>query len=137
MKTFPLAIAAFLLAAPAFADDVTVTVTGVQAGGGTILAALQTKDEFLKPEGHLGAKAAATPGAVTLVIHDVPPGDYSLSVLHDADGDMKMAMKDGMPAEGWTMKNAAALRGAPTWDVVSFKVAGPVAITEAMIYPQR
>jgi uncharacterized protein (DUF2141 family) len=135
-KIAALLAAAVLVSGAASAEDVKVTLTGVKAGG-EVLVALQTKDEFLMPKGAYGAKAEAKAGTMTLTLKDVKPGAYSVSVLHDQDGDNLMKRgPDGMPQEGWAMKNAAQLRGFPTWDVVSFEVGkAPVAITEAMHYP--
>ena len=43
----------------------------------------------------------------------------------------------GMPMEGWTMPNAEALRGAPTFDVVGFDVPEVgTSLTLQMIYPE-
>jgi uncharacterized protein (DUF2141 family) len=126
MKTLIVAAAAVLscaIAAPAFAEDVTVTLTGVQARGGQLLAALQTQDQFLQPAGSYGEIVRnPTAGTLTLTFRDVRPGDYSLSVLHDVDGNEQMKMEGGMPAEGWAMVHGEALRGPPTWDQVKFSV---------------
>lgn len=127
-----------VLAAPASAEDVTVTITGVTARGGDILVALQTRDEFLQPRGAYGAKAAspAANGTVTVTIPGVAPGTYSVSVLHDenTDGTMSMAA-NGMPKEGWAMLNGDTLRAAPTFDATSFTVGNaPVKLTVPMIY---
>jgi uncharacterized protein (DUF2141 family) len=135
-KIAALLATAAMMSGAAFAEDVKVTLTGVTAGG-EVLVALQTKDEFLMPKGSYGAKAEAKAGTMTVTIKDVKPGAYSLSVLHDKDGDKMMKMgADGMPKEGWAMKNASQLKSSPTWDTVSFEVKGPVAITEAMHYPK-
>lgn len=140
-KTLAAAMAALtcLAAAPAFAGDVTVTLTGVQARGGRLLAALQTHDQFLQPAGAYGdivENPAA--GTVTVTFRNVRPGDYSLSVLHDADNDGTMKMDGALPGEGWAMVNGAALRAMPTWDLVKFTVpaSGDVSLTEAMQYPR-
>lgn len=138
MKSFVLTCLAVVACAPAFAEDVTVTLTGVKAGG-ELLGSLQTRDEFMQPRASHGAVAKpVSAGTVVLVFKDVAPGEYAMSVLHDMDGDRDMKRAaSGMPEEGWAMRNAAALRAAPTFDAVSFKVdAAPVAFTEAMIYPQ-
>ena len=59
-KTLSLAAAAaFSLAAPAMAEDVTVTLTGVQARGGVILATLQTEAQFMQPAGTYGERVLA------------------------------------------------------------------------------
>lgn len=139
MKRLVLPLAVLVsAAAPAFADDVQVTISGVQARGGEILVALQTKEEFMQPRGSYGVKAAspAANGTVTVTIPGVAPGVYSLSVLHDENGDGQMAMApSGMPKEGWAMKDGEKLRGAPTFDHASFNVgAAPVSLNVQMLY---
>lgn len=141
MKTFAIVLAVGLLsAAPAFAEDVTVTLTGVEARGGQILASLQTEGEFMQHRGAYGVvtPAPAADGAVTVVFRDVAPGAYALSAMHDENGDYEMQMSEnGRPSEGWAMSNAASLRARPTFDAVRFEVgAAPVALSEPMIYPQ-
>lgn len=138
MKNIIIAAAALsCFAAPAFAEDVTVTLTGVQARGGQLLAALQTQDQFLQPAGAYGDRVAdPAAGTLTLTFRDVRPGDYSLSVLHDVDSDGQMKVEGGMPAEGWAMVHGEALRGVPTWDQVKFTVpaTGDVNLSVAMQY---
>jgi uncharacterized protein (DUF2141 family) len=140
MKKFTVAVVTALccgFAAPAFAEDVTVTLSGVQARGGRLLAALQTHDQFLQPAGAYGEvidNPAA--GSLTVTFRDVRPGDYSLSVLHDVDGDGQMKVEGGMPAEGWAMVHGDTLRAAPTWDQVKFTVpaTGDVRLAVPMQY---
>ena len=142
LSPFPVLVAAALTAsvAPALAADVTLTLDGVQARGGRLLVALQTRDQFLKHEGAYG-EIIADPAAGTrsVVFRDVAPGDYSVSVLHDADGDGQMKMNGVMPAEGWTMLNAETLRAAPQFDQVDFTApaAGAVSLRASMIYPSH
>lgn len=128
--------------AAALAQEVRVTLTGVEARGGTILASLQTEGEFMQPRGRYGVRQAAPAqnGSVTLVFTDVAPGAYSLSVLHDANGDYQMQREaNGRPLEGWAMHNGAAIaaaRAAPTFAQAKFDVGqANVSFTEAMIYP--
>ncbi len=146
MKAVLIACAAFVVMAAnsAHAQEVRVTLTGVQARGGDIYASLQTQDQFMQPRGTYGAMQAAPArnGSVTLVFPNVAPGDYSLSVMHDENGDRQMQREaDGRPLEGWAMHNGAAIAAAhapPTFAQAEFSVgAAPVALTEAMIYPAR
>lgn len=133
------AVLACLAAAPALAEDVTITLTGVQARGGQLLAALQTHDQFLQPSGAYGDVIRdPAAGTLTVTFRNVQPGDYSLSVLHDADGDGQMKVQGGMPAEGWAMVNGETLRAAPTWDQVKFAVpaTGATRLTVPMQYFQ-
>lgn len=139
LKTLSLAaVAALSLAAPAMAGDVTVTLTGVEARGGVLLAALQTQDQFMQPAGAYGERISdPATGTLHLTFHNVAPGDYALMVLHDEDGDGQMKMNGYMPAEGWAMLNAEALRAAPTFDQVKFTVAASGAdISVPMSYPR-
>ncbi len=118
------------------AREVRVTLTGVEARGGMILASLQTEAQFMRAEGAYGQVVAVTPGAVTLVFADVAPGEYALSVLHDENGDQRMQNQpNGMPAEGFALSNGAMLMGPPSWAVNKFTVgAAPVRLNERMTY---
>jgi uncharacterized protein (DUF2141 family) len=135
-------ISAIALAAgstvPAFAGDVQISLGGVIAAKGDLYIALQKKDEFLQPRGSHGeiVKLPNT-GDQKLVFRNVTPGDYSVSVWHDNDGDGTFSMDaKGMPADGWTMHNAQQLRAAPQWDAVKFTVpARGTTLSLAMIYP--
>ena len=139
LKTLSLAaVAALSLAAPAMAEDVTVTLTGVQARGGVLLASLQTRGEFMQASAAHGERIERpAAGTVRLTFHGVAPGDYALMVMHDEDSDGQMKLNGYMPAEGWAMLNADALRGPPTFDLVKFTVpAGGAGISVPMTYPR-
>ena len=138
-KTLSLAaVAALSLAAPAMAEDVTVTLTGVQARGGVLLATLQTQGQFMQPAGAYGERIAGpAAGVVRVRFRDVAPGDYALMVLHDEDSDGQMKLNGYMPAEGWAMINGDSLRGPPTFDLVKFTVSASGAdISVPMSYPR-
>lgn len=140
-KTLSLAaVAALSLAAPAaLAEDVTLTLTGVEARGGVLLVALQTRGQFMQAAGAHGERIVdPASGDVRLTFRDVAPGDYALMVLHDEDGDGQMKMDGYMPAEGWAMINGDALRATPTFDQVKFTVAAPAGadLTVPMAYPR-
>jgi uncharacterized protein (DUF2141 family) len=138
-KTLSLAaVAAFSVALPALADDVTVTLTGVEARGGVLLTALQTRNEFMQQAGAHG-EIVRDPraGTTRIVFRNVAPGDYAFSALHDTDGDGQMTMNGYMPGEGWAMLNGDSLRAVPTFDQVKFTVpaSGGVNLTIPMSYP--
>ena len=138
-KTVSLAaVAALSLAAPAMAEDVTLTLTGVQARGGVLLAGLQTRGQFMQPASTYGERVVdPASGAVRVTFRNVAPGDYALMVLHDEDGDGQMKMNGYMPAEGWAMINGDSLRATPTFDQVKFTVATSGAdLSVPMSYPR-
>jgi uncharacterized protein (DUF2141 family) len=143
MKRFKHAIALGLLTTlitpSAFAGDVVVTIDGVQAAKGNLYVSLQNQDEFLQNSGSYGAFIKApTAGQQQVVIKGVSAGDYSISVWHDTNGDgIFTKAENGIPLDGWTMVNAATLRGVPLWDQVKFKVPiSKVATALTMIYPK-
>jgi len=124
-------------AAPAFAGDLTVTLTGVQDKGGQMLVSLQTRDQFMKPAGANGAYGAAVAGTQAFTVRNVEPGDYAVMVMHDADSDWQMAYgPDRKPTEGWAMSGKPDPARKPTFDEIKVTVpaAGGV-VTLPMIYP--
>jgi len=122
--TIAAAAAALLLGAGAAqAGDLTVHLTGTHAGGGKVFTTLYSRDTFFKP-GALHAVVDPASGEVTVVFHDVPPGDYAFMAFHDENGDGQMGRSPvGMPTEGWGMTNAEQLMGPPTFDLLKFSVA--------------
>ncbi|MEY4555849.1 MAG: hypothetical protein RL093_968 [Pseudomonadota bacterium] len=138
-KTLSLAaVAALSLATPALAEDVTVTLTGVEARGGVIVASLQTRGEFMQTSAaHADRVERPAAGSVRLTFRGVAPGDYALMAMHDEDADGRMKMNGYMPAEGWAMINGDALRGPPTFDLVKFTVSATgTDISVPMTYPR-
>ena len=131
------ALAAFTAAASA--GEVRVTLTGVKAKPGVILATLQTETQFMKREGAYSAltQPPAADGSVTIVFENVAPGAYAFSAMHDENGDYLMQREDdGRPKEGWAMSKGSALRAPPTFAAVKIDVgASNLTLTEPMIYP--
>lgn len=141
MKFAPLAALAALAltAGAASAAEVRVTLTGVKARPGAILATLQTEEQFMKGQGAYSTMmpAPAADGSVTIVFPDVAPGAYAFSAMHDENGDYQMQREEtGRPKEGWAMHNGASLRAAPTFAGVKVEVdASGLTLSEPMIYP--
>jgi uncharacterized protein (DUF2141 family) len=126
------------LTTPAFAGDVTISLSGVKAQKGDLYVSMQTKDEFLQPRGSYGDIVKVPgDGAQRIVLKNVAPGDYSVTVWHDSDGDKAFSCAaNGVPLDGWTMNNAQALKDRPKWDEVKFSVpAEGQPLSLAMIYP--
>ena len=123
-------------AGAAQAGDVTVTLTGVQARGGTVYVTLQTESEFMQSAGLAQRVDGPAAGPVTVTFRDVPVGAYALSAFHDENGDQRMQSSPmGIPTEGWAMSNGDALRGPPTFGLVSVQIgADGASLSEAMRY---
>ena len=107
----------------AHAGDVSVTLTGVRAGG-DVYVSLQTEDQFMSQSGVSGDVIYNTKGGTLRVsLGNVPAGTYAISVWHDVDADGVFDVDAaGMPTDGWAMVNGEMLRGAPTFEQVSFDV---------------
>jgi uncharacterized protein (DUF2141 family) len=117
--------AALALAFPAAAQagPVTVDLTGLRAGG-TLYVQVQTREQFMGPS-RIGGRVVAAPhaGSLSVDLGDVPPGDYAITIWHDANGNNQFDMgARGQPADGWAMANGDRLRGQPTFDVVKLSI---------------
>ena len=127
MTRLPLSAAAALalaLPAAAHAGPITVDLTGLRAGG-TLYVQVQTREQFMGPA-RVGGRVVAAPqaGSLSVEIGEVPPGDYAVTIWHDANGNNQFDMGTrGQPADGWAMANGDRLRGQPTFDVVKLTIA--------------
>jgi uncharacterized protein (DUF2141 family) len=114
------AAAALALAFPAAAQagPVTVDLTGLRAGG-MVYVQVQTREQFMGPA-RVGGRTVAAPqaGSVSVDLGDVPPGDYAVTVWHDANSNNQFEMG----SDGWAMANGDRLRGQPTFDVVKLTI---------------
>lgn len=131
-------LAVLLAAGAASAGEVTVTLTGVQARGGSMLVSLQSRDQFMQRAMTAGTvRENPAAGTLTLTLPNVPEGEYALSALHDADGNWTMTMDGQRPGEGWAMSRVGAeLNRRPTFaDAVVRVPAQGATITAAMVYP--
>jgi uncharacterized protein (DUF2141 family) len=139
MKVLTLGLAAALTlgAGAAQAGEVTVKVTGVQpARGGAVYAVLQTREQFMQRAAVAGAMTTPNGPVAEFRLPNVAPGEYALSVLHDANGNRQMdTAPNGIPLEGWAMPHAEGLNHRPGFDEV--KVAVPAtgaSLSAAMVY---
>lgn len=132
------ALAAAMMATPALADDVDLTLNGVQAEGGNLLITLQSQDQFMQRAQTSGAILPGDQsGTVKTTLSDVPPGEYAISVLQDSDGNWDMTLDpDNRPAEGWAMTGNPPKDRKPVFDDVKFTVPeGGEAVILTMDYP--
>lgn len=97
-----------------------------QSAGGQVLVALYDSAKGY-PDGTPRASAIATvtQGDAETTFDNLPPGDYAVSILHDANKNNKMDMTFGFPIEGFGASNGAATRFAsPQWNAARFYIAG-------------
>ena len=141
-STFTAVALAMAMITPASAGsaptaNVTITLSNVVAAKGDLYVSLQKRDEFLQERGSYG-KIIKTPaaGKSTVVLEGVSHGEYSVSVWHDIDGDMKFSRAaNGMPLDGWSMVGAKQMRAEPKWEQAKFSVtATGAALALDMVY---
>lgn len=121
MTRLPLSAAAALaLAFPtaAHAGPVAVDLTGLRAGG-TLYVQVQTRAQFMGPT-RVGGRVVAAPraGSLSVDLGEVPPGDYAVTIWHDANGNNRF----DMGTDGWAMANGDRLRGQPTFEIVKLSI---------------
>ena len=116
-----IAAAATLAAAPALAEEVTVSIDGVEATGSTVLVALQTEEQFLQKDGEYTQTATADMDMLSVTFDDVEPGTYAVAVVVDADGDGDFMVGDTGPMEPWGLSGGMQ-DGAPEFEPASIEV---------------
>jgi uncharacterized protein (DUF2141 family) len=113
-----------LLAGAAHAGDLTIRVDDVNKAEGQVMVALyDSAGNFLKRSVQAGA-APATAGTTTVVLKDLPPGEYGIALYHDANGNGKMDRNAmGIPSEPYAFSNnALGMMGPPSFDQAKFTV---------------
>jgi uncharacterized protein (DUF2141 family) len=126
------------LAGAARNGTVTVKVSGIEpARGGTIVALLQNRDQFLDPTAWVARDTArASSAELTLTFPDVRPGDYAITLVHDTNGNGAMDYaNDGSPLEGYAIPGVGPLDHMPSFDEVKVTVPdGGVTLDATMTY---
>lgn len=115
------------LAAPAQADDVTITLQGVKKNAGSIVLCLWAKEDgFPDCESGKAVKRIVVPAnAATARFENVAPGSYAISAFHDANGNGKLDSNFlGLPLEAVGMSNNPKLNGPPRFKPARFTLAG-------------
>jgi uncharacterized protein (DUF2141 family) len=123
-----------LLPSLASADALTIRVNGVPDDSGKLmLAVLGSEAAFTAgdPAPVASILMPARPGTAALTLHDLPPGEYGVRVMHDRNGnDVLDTNLVGMPTEPWGFSNdAAGSFGPPVWKDVKFDLNGTTDIT--------
>jgi len=117
-------LAALLLAPLAHAGKLTLRVDKVQAGTGTIMVSLyDSAPSYFKRPVRV-AQVPASPGATTVVIPDLAPGDYAITVYQDVNGNGQLERNPfGIPTEPFGFGNdAQGEMGPPSFDATKVNV---------------
>jgi len=140
MKALPILGAALALLVPsAYAEELQVTLDGLQHDKGQVAVAVYSSAKTFRKDDQAFAaqKAKAEQGAVTLVFKDLPPGRYAVLAYHDENGNGELDRRFGMiPTEGYGLSNNPKVMGPPSFDDSVFEVTAgePTRVTLDMRY---
>ncbi len=113
-----------LSASLASAADLTIQINDVKSSEGSLMVALyNSADSFLKKP-LTAVQTLATKEGKSVVVKDLPAGEYALVVYHDVNQNGKMDKNMlGIPTEDYAFSNnAMGKMGPPTFDAAKFQV---------------
>lgn len=121
-----LALAALVIAEPAFAARVIVTVSGLRsAAGGVYIGLYATPSKFLNgTQVDALRKVRAGTGPITVVFDNLAPGTYAIGAYHDENNNDHFDTDFiGLPQEGYALSNGVrAVMAKPTFQQAAFTV---------------
>lgn len=123
-----------LLATTALAGaaDLTLRVDDVKSAQGNLMVSVFDSAASFMRKPVANAIVPAVAGSTTVVLKDLPAGNYAIAIFHDANGNGKMDMNMvGIPTEDYAFSNnAMGQMGPPTFDSARMELpaAGGVAI---------
>ena len=126
-----------LLAAAAPAASISVEVANVRNDRGVVVVDICPKDRFLGDGCPYHGEAKAQAGMTTVVIDNVPAGEYAAQAFHDENGNGEVDRAlFGIPKEGVGFSRDARIRlSPPKWrDAVFDHQAKPETIKFHMRY---
>ena len=103
-------------------NSLKVIIEGVKTDRGEILIGLYNSEKtFLKVK-YKGEKVKARKGEVSIILKDLPTGEYGLAVIHDEDSNGKFNSNFlGFPTEGFGFSNnAKGILGPPSFSKAKF-----------------
>lgn len=87
------------------AETITIKLTNVRSNKGSVLVMCQPANEGEPVYG----MSKAQKGTTTVILENLIPGDYNISVMHDENENMQMDLdEDQRPQEAYAMKKLKA-----------------------------
>lgn len=128
LVTIALSISSFFVSAQSETETsnkgITITVTvPVKSAEGAILMGLYQKSGFMQTP-ITRAVGEIKDGKAIVLLKNVAPGEYGITVLHDKNNNKRMDYNsNGMPLEMYGVSNNAMSYGPPQWRDARFEVA--------------
>ena len=115
-----------------------VTITGIKSSKGVIRLALCPSAAGFPDCKTKLIRSAAVPiagGAAHIVLTDLSPGEYAISVFHDANSNAKLDTFAGIPTEGYGFsRNPSFKPRAPKFGEAQITVTGAVSTAIKLRY---
>ena len=105
--------------------DLIVSVSGLRDARGTVMLCLTRRADFLACDKDPARVTRGVPAgtAATIDISALPPGDWSMLAIHDANRNGRLDTMMGIPREGFAFSRNPAMRlGPPRLDQVRFEI---------------
>lgn len=120
------AAALMLIAGPASAARIVITIDGVHSNQGNVFVGLYAGPaKFLQGnQNDAMRKVRASTGPMTVVFDNLPPGTYAVGAFHDENGNDHLDTNFlGLPEEGYALSNnVRAAMSKPTFQQAAFSV---------------
>jgi len=103
---------------------VEVTITGIRDTTGVVMVGLFTDSKSFLKKPSYGTSMKSQKGEMRTVIEGVPPGDYAVSIIHDANRNGELDSNFmGIPKEGFGFSNnVMGTFGPPSFEKAMIKV---------------
>jgi uncharacterized protein (DUF2141 family) len=119
-------VTTIVVAEPAFAARIIVTVTGLKnPAGGVYIGLYATPSKFLNgTQVDAMKKVRASTGPITVSFDNLPPGTYAVGAYHDENyNDHLDTNFIGLPTEGYALSNGVrAVMAKPTFQQAAFTI---------------
>jgi uncharacterized protein (DUF2141 family) len=134
-RFFAFVFALILIAGPASAARIIVTIDGLHSATGNVFVALYANPNKFLHGNQCDAfrKVRASVGPITVAFDHLPPGTYAVGAYHDENGNDHLDTNlVGLPTEGYALSNGVrAVLSAPRFIDAAFTVGGgdkPIAL---------
>src|SRR5439155_14503456 len=123
---FAFALAPILIAGPASAARIIVTIDGLHSAQGNVFVGLYANaSKFLNGnQCDAQKRVRASTGPITVVFDNLPPGTYAVGAFHDENANDHLDTNFlGLPTEGYALSNGVrAVMAKPTFQQAAFSV---------------
>ena len=119
-------LALIVVAGPASAARIIVTIDGLHSAQGNVFIGLYaTPSKFLNGnQSDAMRKVRASTGPITVTFDNLPPGTYAVGAYHDENGNDHLDTDFiGLPIEGYALSNGVrAILSKPTFQQAAFTI---------------